>query len=150
MFIPFFVREFGIDANDPHYGDMMALLEKEFADPLCWTGDCEAWLDRRLFDNPTLSGRDRVGGIAMNLFKAGCTNSFVVASAYSYYVIGHPPFAEVNGWRITDGRKDDAARFMTVGGLFFAAYNRDRSEEIAEERRKAFLTWVRHLDAEGT
>lgn len=150
VFIPFFVREFGIDANDPHYGDMMALLEKEFADPLCWTGDCEAWLDRRLFDNPTLSGRDRVGGIAMNLFKAGCTNSFVVASAYSYYVIGHPPFAEVNGWRITDGRKDDAARFMTVGGLFFAAYNRDRSEEIAEERRKAFLTWVRHLDAEGT
>ncbi|MCR5838539.1 MAG: hypothetical protein K6G94_02760 [Kiritimatiellae bacterium] len=150
VFIPFFVREFGIDANDPHYGDMMALLEKEFADPLCWTGDCEAWLDRRLFDNPTLSGRDRVGGIAMELFKAGCTNSFVVASAYSYHVISHPPFAEVNGWRITDDRRDDAARFMTVGGLLHAAYNRDRSEEIAEERRKAFLTWVRHLDAEGT
>ena len=63
--MPFFAREFGIDEKDPKYREMMDFLEREFADPLCWTGDCEAWVDRRLTSDPSLDGgMDRAGRTA--------------------------------------------------------------------------------------
>jgi hypothetical protein len=150
--MPFFAREFGIDEKDPKYREMMDFLEREFADPLCWTGDCEAWVDRRLTSDPSLDGgMDRAGRTAWELFRSGCTNTFIVASAYycKVWFPDEPRFDAANRWRISDDRKDDAARFIANAGYASCGYGRDRYDEVAQARRVALLTWVRHLEGEG-
>ena len=152
VFMPFFAREFGIDEKDPKYREMMDFLEREFADPLCWTGDCEAWVDRRLTSDPSLDGgMDRAGRTAWELFRSGCTNTFIVASAYycKAWFPDEPRFDAANRWRISDDRRDDAARFIANAGYASCGYGRDRYDEVAQARRVALLTWVRHLEGEG-
>lgn len=161
VFMPFFIKEFGVDRETKFRDELVNLLETEFADLLCHTGDSTNRvrnLERGEFclDHSNEKAQD----MCVQLWKKGCKSPLV--NAICVYAHKGLPARSITG---SDGKRqwllfydytaDDLPKGRDGLALRFFREATGSGQRIkvnvnfAEDRGKALCEWCRALEKEG-
>lgn len=165
VFMPFFVREFGLDRDRRFGPQLVSVLETEFADLVCHTGKSrERVEDFKANQRGEMNVQSHPEGVAdrmLELWRQGCTNAFVLA-AVMYGKKGLPcrgstdaagnriwlMFYDLSGDSVPKGRDGLAARFFREATEGVSA-RRTLNDNYMEDRARALIEWCKALESEG-